>query len=558
MSSRRALFVWGILSALLLGRLFLADAWKRPVASDGYYYYVWLTSVWFDHDLDLTNNYAGSGNPWGAGTTRTGYADNIFPVGCAALWLPFFAGTQSLHAMVGFDANVSPGMSLWEQRGTVLGTLIYGLVGLVLLYHVCRRYATGPVVTLALSCVLWGTFLPYYLAAKPSMSEGNSFFTQALFLFLLSRARSINSWKHGLLLGVVLGLSTAVRYHNMASGWLILPLLVRLAMSAGGGAVMRAAFWLFIGFVVGVSPQAYVLLRLYGTPFSLGTATFFFDASHVLRLPSVLLSPDRGLFYWHPVSVLAIAGLICIVGSKDVLDRHLLICFALFTIANSLGTGVGSAFGARRFSGAIPLLAVGTSVLLERFCGVDGRRRRLMALSLVAPTILWSLFLWQALGEKLRSTEPAHFDMLFSSPSGEGYPARQRGFYLGREIKVGGRRFRGWGPVELDGEVSYRRISADRASIPARASAGEGLRVRIRARALGAGPALLEVSFGRTTASAFRLGLEWAEYTCLLSPTDSDQAEQLSELWFHTPLSAGPNTAVAVSSVSWERVLPSE
>lgn len=555
---RRWIWLWAVLTALLVSRIFLTEGWKRPVSSDGYYYYVWLTSLWFDHDLDLTNNYAASGNPYRAGTTRTGYADNIFPIGSAVLWTPFFAGTQAVRLMIGHDGKASPGMSLCEQRGAVAGTLILGMLGLVVLYKVCSSYASGGVVVLALSCVLWGTFLCYYLAVRPSMSEGCSFFTQALFLFLVSKVRAAISWRHGLLLGISMGVSVAVRYHNIASAWLLIPLLSAVAVSSGRRAALVSSSWILAGFVLGVSPQLCVLHRLYGTPFGLGTATWYLHVSNLRVLPSVLVSADHGLIYWHPVTLLGIAGLISVVRSRSKLDRHMLVCFALFTFVNSLGVGAGSSFGARRFSGSLPLLAIGISVLIQRLFGHAARGRRVVGLSIMAPLVTWNLFLWQALGEKVRSAQPLRPGTLFSAPSGEGTSARRRAYYLGREIKVGGRTFRGWGPVEFDREVAYRRISADRASVPARASAGEGLRVRIRARALGAGPAVLEVSFGRTAVSSFRLGLEWAEYTCLLSPTDSEQSEQLSELWFRTPVSASADAAVAVSWVSWNRTLGSE
>ncbi|MEW6366264.1 MAG: hypothetical protein AB1714_16685 [Acidobacteriota bacterium] len=222
-------------TCLLLAVLFHADAWKRPISSDGYYYYVWLVSAWFDHDLDLTDNYGAGGNHYGFGSTNTGYADNMFPVGCALMWLPFFVAGQCLRLLPGLRVDAVAGMSLLEQRATMVGTLVYGIAGLILLFRVCKRTSSERTAFLSLSCLLWGTFLAYYLTSRPSMSEGCSFFTQCLFLFLVVRARSDASLKECFVLGLVLGISAAVRYHNLASLCLVAPVFVGGRRTRGWG-----------------------------------------------------------------------------------------------------------------------------------------------------------------------------------------------------------------------------------------------------------------------------------------------------------------------------------
>ena len=66
---------------------------------DGYYYYIYLRSLQVDGDLDFGNEYAEWGNPFRFGKTETGRPRNVFGVGPALLWAPFFGVTHGVVAL---------------------------------------------------------------------------------------------------------------------------------------------------------------------------------------------------------------------------------------------------------------------------------------------------------------------------------------------------------------------------------------------------------------------------------------------------------------------------
>ncbi len=100
---------------------------------DGYYYYVYLRSVQMDGDLDFANEYEEWGNQFGFGKSPTGRHRNIFGIGGALLWLPFFLVTHLLAIIgvkLGYPLSLD-GMSRFHQVGTFYGSMFYGWLAVV-------------------------------------------------------------------------------------------------------------------------------------------------------------------------------------------------------------------------------------------------------------------------------------------------------------------------------------------------------------------------------------------------------------------------------------------
>jgi hypothetical protein len=78
-------FVAGLAAQLRLG---------ARLQSDGFYYYAYLRSLWFDRDVNFLNYYRLLGlddKPYLFEPTVTGHAHSAWTIGPAIVWSPFFA-----------------------------------------------------------------------------------------------------------------------------------------------------------------------------------------------------------------------------------------------------------------------------------------------------------------------------------------------------------------------------------------------------------------------------------------------------------------------------------
>jgi hypothetical protein len=82
-------------------------------------------------------------------------------------------------------------------------------------------------------------------------------------------------------------------------------------------------------------------------------------------LGDVLFSPDRGLFSWTPLLLLAVLGLIPFARRHPRLGALLLAAFVLQIYINATVEWFGHGFGARRFANCTLIFAIGLAALLR-------------------------------------------------------------------------------------------------------------------------------------------------------------------------------------------------
>ncbi len=187
--------------------------------SDGTYYYAYLPSILMDHDLDFSNQHNGLLN---AGNTQQSPAahgtptHNIYAVGSAVLWAPFFLIGHCI-ALVLHTAGLPvalDGMGYVYQIPTLFGSITYGFAGMLLVYRSCRRLFGRSASAAAAILICLATTLIYYMIAEPSMSHACSFFAAALFVDLWLKYRPLPNVPQWLLLGVAGGLVALVRLQD--------------------------------------------------------------------------------------------------------------------------------------------------------------------------------------------------------------------------------------------------------------------------------------------------------------------------------------------------------
>jgi hypothetical protein len=301
---------------LLLVLVFLFHWGFQRAASDGREYFVQVRSLVIDFDLDLRNENAVFGVRGTAGN---------FPFGAPLLWAPFFLLAHGWLALLNLAGAEYPLNGFFNpyQRAAGLGSLVYGFAGLVLIYRLLCRYFSRRLAAASTIAVTSGSFVAWYLVTDNSMSHAVSMFAVTLFIYSWHETRGSESARRGALLGATAGLMSLARWQNVL--FVVLPAAEET--SAWCGRFLRRANdrnrppvapWLrqtarryaaFIGaFLFVFSPQFVAWSAIRGNWFAPPAAAH--DTQWATpEIGDVLFSPDRGLFSWTPLMLLATLGL---------------------------------------------------------------------------------------------------------------------------------------------------------------------------------------------------------------------------------------------------------
>lgn len=375
----------------------------RIAESDAIEYFSYLHSIFFDGDLDFTNEYTTfyledpEGRQGFKATfldleTPTGLKLNFGPIGTALLWSPFYLAA---HLMVlvaqAFGADlVADGLSLPYRWAVAIGSALYGALGLLLSYRLARKYASAEASLLAVVALWWATPVAYYMYVAPGMSHSASLFAVALFFVLWGWAArgSLGRW---VVWGASAGLMALVREQDGLFAVVALLTVVSLRLEVElAGRVRRLAVFAATAALV-FAPQLVVYTILYGGPSPSSyvqrkmewISPFFFQ---------VLFSPEHGLFFWSPLLLLFSIGAWLLFRR----DRQVALALAAAFIFQVYISGAveswtqAGAFGSRRFVASTVIFAVWGSVL---FAALQPRIRRIGLAALAGFFILWNVSL---------------------------------------------------------------------------------------------------------------------------------------------------------------------
>jgi hypothetical protein len=345
---------------------------KLLIGSDGIGYFMYTHSIAIDHDLNFANEYAyfqqkTSGIIGPPILTPTKLAANQYAVGTGVLWLPFFMVAHILSKILnglGFAVSLD-GYSYIYQAAICLGSILYGFLGIVLIYNTIKKFFPRTAIYACL--LIWfSTNLIYYQAIEPSMSHMCSLFACALLVSVWINVRPMENIKHWFFIGLAGGLVAMVRQPDVTI--LILPLLDGLTTKMSISMKIKGLVALIIGFLFLFSFQLATWFMIYGSPFVNGYSysgqSFFWFSPKIIE---VLFSSDHGLFLWHPTLIVAALGFIYL----RLVDVKLTVLFVLgfllqvYLIGSWQAWSQGDAFGGRMFISSMPLLALGLSGVLE-------------------------------------------------------------------------------------------------------------------------------------------------------------------------------------------------
>jgi len=371
---------------------------ERRMVADGFFYFSYVQSFWKDFDVDFENEYRLHGLLERDSIeipTQTGYRRSIFSVGPGVFWSPFFLLGElygRLAAWTGREVNLK-GNGPFHWNAVAVGSLIYGFLTVFLLQSLLRRHFNGAAAFAGPLLIWLGTQLHWYMVYQPWMSHALGTFTAALFLWSWDGSRLERGWRNALLLGLIGGLLVCVRWQNGLL--LFLPLFDWLwGMWRRDKAVLFRGPVLFLGFLIGLSPQLLAWKAIYGQYLLLQPphGARFVDYWNPFALET-LFSSRHGLLSWTPVLWLGFIGLMPLLKKRVATFWMMAFCLALMTYVNMCITDwwAANSFSNRRFDGALPILAFGVASSFEQLRRIVFRRPMWAVVALLAFFPAWNM-----------------------------------------------------------------------------------------------------------------------------------------------------------------------
>ncbi len=420
---------------LILIYLALLLVWHPWINSDGISYYAQVRSFFIDHDLQYANEFAhyrsvfekkneiilnqlGGISQYHPASveesifspaeekTLTGHTPNRVSIGPAILWAPFFLAGHILASLVDtfFQTEFADGYSLFYVIPVTWGTTIYGLLGLIFTFRLCRYFFSSKTALLAIIALWFATPLIYYMYLVPSMAHTLAFFTIALFIYFWWKWRTKYSAPRLFLLGLMAGLVVLVRWQNL---FIIGLPLVDMGINRTENHVKKIIF-LLSGFGIGCLPQIIIWKIIYGTfvLIPIGKETMNWTSPRIL---SVLFSSQHGFFLWNPIYLFCITGLFFLVKKQKLLTGFSLVFFLLEVYINSVPTNwyCGSSFGYRRLLDLLPFYALGLGYWVDKNTHQKADFAWILLFTLLS---LWNMgFMVQFALGKISHTDPVNF-----------------------------------------------------------------------------------------------------------------------------------------------------
>lgn len=289
---------------------------------DGYYTYLWARSLAFDGDMDLANDYALCGDPWGMGRPHApGLGPrNQWSPGPAIAWTPMlWIGRHFVPASLSDDPTIAQACHGPLSSFALFGTVIVSLLALLLLYRMARRHTgVGPAL-LATAGIAFASPLSFYGAWLLSYGHAPAAFSVALFVERWDATRSGPHARHPLrfaLIGALLGLAMLMRPQNAVfvfaplGEWLYLTYQDLRAKRHRDALRMVGAGLLFTAaLLLAFAPQLHAWKVSYGSYFAMPQGPHYMRWSEP-SLDGVLFASTGGLLTWTPLLYLGVIGLL--------------------------------------------------------------------------------------------------------------------------------------------------------------------------------------------------------------------------------------------------------
>lgn len=368
------------------------------VFGDGIGYYAPLRSLLFDGDLKVLNEhefYSQSASIFGGAvrSTGSGVEYSKYTIGMGLILLPFFAIGHLVALALGLiGVNVEAnGLSWPYELFYCLGSIGLGITGLWLSYRTARHYFSPTACAIAVGGIWFASPLTYYLLIEVSMSHAVSQFLISFFLYFCITKPWQKERRLQIALGGILGIAALVRPQDVL--FIIVPVLIgwlgieenlnNQTKKINFRDLFKFQYLSAIALILGVTllmqlPQLLIYIWQYGglnrIPYlEEGKARGYGGSFHWFQpaIFQVLFSGYRGLFTWHPLTLLAVIGLGLLAKKMARLAYILLIAVGLqvYVISAWWCWWQGASVGGRMFANCTLIFVFGLAALWDYFPG---------------------------------------------------------------------------------------------------------------------------------------------------------------------------------------------
>lgn len=358
------------------------------IYNDGINYYNYLRSAAIDKDLDFLNewqHYNSSFSKFSSVSrginfievrTPKGYVDNIHLIGNAIMWLPFFFTAHLLTLFLNAaGANIEAnGYTFFYEAGIGLATIIYGFLGMLLIYKFCRKWFDKKTSFLATLGMFYGTATFWYFSVEPSMAHINSLFLGALFVYFWHSTLGKRTKLQWLFLGLLLGLLYLVRQQDIL--FILLPgfeilknLFAKFEFNRIKGIVLEQIVFT-TGILLALIPQIFVWKKFYGKylVFSYGLYSAKTGLWHWTfpQIIPIFFSTQYGMLLRAPFLLFSLIGLALFARRIRGVAAYFLIIVCAEIIVTSAWSSWNSGYGLRFLLGMGVFFTLGAAEMIAR------------------------------------------------------------------------------------------------------------------------------------------------------------------------------------------------
>ena len=322
------------------------------------------------------------------------------------MWLPFFLLGHILSLFLNLIGLSVPldGYSLFYQLPCFFGSILYGYLGILLAYKMCRGFFNARNSFFATIALWFATPLIFYMEFEPSMSHALSFFTATACIYVYHKSFKRRPLRRWALIGFLGGLTTLIRWQCATLIFFVL-LIDFIYVSRKSIASRKPKILLGNLRRWGICGLAALATFI---PQCIAWSQFLANISEIPQVtrdiykylfPSIsqtLFHFYHGFFTWTPIAVPALVGFWLLSRRKNSPTVWIIWLFFLsqvYLIGASDWTS-GWSFGQRRLIETFIILALGLGELLYR----ARRNKPLYNLSLgIGAFFVWfnSVFIFQ-------------------------------------------------------------------------------------------------------------------------------------------------------------------
>ena len=360
-----------LLSALLLvGQADRTGSWRnnRSIIHDITSYYSYLPAVFIYKDLRFNYRYQLPDDEPLDHLWVNVRGDTVFQkmsVGLSYFYLPTFlaAHAYTLH----FTDHHPNGFSRPYQLALSINTLVFGLLGLWMLFLLLSSLYSDLVSALSILSIYAGTNLLYYISGAPGLSHPYSFFLVTVLLWLTFRFYASGKTRYLLTLAFTAGLLGLVRPTNLL--WALYPVLYGLNSPQREQlrSLLRHPIKVLAvtaAFLLPWLPQLFYWKFATGQWlfYSYDQEGFFFLKPH---LWDGLLSYRKGWLIYTPIMLLSLVGLFLPDQRERKWPVLLILPFFLYVVFSWWCWWYGGSFGSRVMVETYPFMALGLASMFR-------------------------------------------------------------------------------------------------------------------------------------------------------------------------------------------------